>query len=375
MSDINSWNWEIGERRIDLTRWHHQFEWVEEFCVSPDGEKIAAIVKLGEQGFGVCRNGDLWEKDFSRVWHLRFSPDGRLTALVSEEDEWAIAVDGRPWENKFDYVWNTLFSPDGRDITVACQKDMAYFMTTNDVPWENEYANMTDMTLGPDGQSTAATVQVAEVNEGDIFAFQEGAYTIAANGRAWGNSFVNAWKACFSADCEKIAAQVRLNLYDYTIAVNGEAWEQIFECVWEPVFNPRTGRVAAPVQQRQKWTVAENGRIIWDRRFVQVWRLLHSPDSSRLAAVVSPSFGKWTIAIDGRPWRKTFGDLVTDTVFSPIKKNGKYSMAVNDALWDGSCEALWPPVFSHCSKKMLVRTIEKGIYSRRVIPVNEIIQA
>ena len=58
MHDLNSWNWDIDNREIaDLTRWQQQFNWVEEPCVSPDGEKIAAIVNLAEGEFNVCVNG------------------------------------------------------------------------------------------------------------------------------------------------------------------------------------------------------------------------------------------------------------------------------------------------------------------------------
>ena len=64
-------------------------------CPSPDGETIAAIVNVDEGEFTVCVNGDVWgETIFDKIWHLRFSPDGRLTALVSEMGEWTMAVDG-----------------------------------------------------------------------------------------------------------------------------------------------------------------------------------------------------------------------------------------------------------------------------------------
>ena len=63
----------------------------------------------------------------------------------------------------------------------------------------------------------------------------------------WETKFVNVWKMAIRPDGEKLAAEVRLNLYDYTIAVNGRAWEKTFDCVWEPIFNPRSGGVLAPI--------------------------------------------------------------------------------------------------------------------------------
>ena len=130
------WDWEPGSREIaNISQWQKKFNWVEEPYVSPNGEKIAAIVNLAEGEFNVCVNGEAWETAFEKIWHLRFAPDGRLTALVSEMGEWTVAVDGTPWENKFGYVWNPMFSPDGKNIAVAVQQDMAYCMALNDVVW------------------------------------------------------------------------------------------------------------------------------------------------------------------------------------------------------------------------------------------------
>ena len=75
MQEINRWDWEIGTREIaDLGRWKQDFNWVEEPYVSPDGEKIAAIVNLAEGEFNVCLNGQTWETVFDKIWHLRFTP-------------------------------------------------------------------------------------------------------------------------------------------------------------------------------------------------------------------------------------------------------------------------------------------------------------
>ena len=157
MDKKSQWDWNLGQRDIaDMAQWQDRFNWIEEPYVSPDGEKIAAIVNLAEGEFTVCVNGQPWENVFDKIWYLRFAPDGRLTALVSETGEWTVAVDGVPWENKFGYVWNTMFSPDGKNIAVAVQQDMTYGMALNDVPWEKTFANMTNPTISPDGTRTAA---------------------------------------------------------------------------------------------------------------------------------------------------------------------------------------------------------------------------
>ena len=161
MPTKSDWDWELGHREItDVAQWQHQYNWVEEPYVSPNGEKLAAIVNLAEGEFNVCVNGDVWETTFEKIWNLRFAPDGRLAALVSDVGEWTVAVDGTAWDNKFGYVWNLMFSPNGKNIAVAVQQDMAYGMALNDVAWPETFSNMTNPTLSPDGASTAAAVQV-----------------------------------------------------------------------------------------------------------------------------------------------------------------------------------------------------------------------
>ena len=107
MNNSSAWDWETGKRMIaDVGQWRKTFEWIEEPYVSPDGEKLAAVVKTGEMEYGVCVNGRAWENSFDKVWYLRFTPDNRAAAIVSDTGMWTIAVDGRAWENSFEYVWD-----------------------------------------------------------------------------------------------------------------------------------------------------------------------------------------------------------------------------------------------------------------------------
>ena len=57
-----------------------------------------------------------------------------------------------------------------------------------------------------------------------------------------------------------------------------------------------------------------------------------------------------------------------------VERNGKYSIAVNDRLWDQECDAVWDPVFSPQGDKVLLKTLQKGIYIRRVISVEELLR-
>jgi hypothetical protein len=260
MVDVNSWDWETGEKTVSLSEWEGRFKWIEEPYASPDGERVAAVVNIEEGEFNVCVNGDTWENTFDKIWHLRFSPDGRLTALVSEMGEWTVAVDGTPWEGRFGYVWNPLFSRDGAHMAVAVQQDMKYCMALDGNLWDTSYVNMTYFAMSPDGTKTAAAVQTRSVDSGEVHKFQEGAFTAAMDGRAWDTTFVNVWHLAIGPDGETLAAEVRVNLYEYTIAVNGKAWEKTYGGVWEPVFHPQKQTVLAPVRLAGKWTLAGRGR-------------------------------------------------------------------------------------------------------------------
>ena len=98
MERIAQWNWNTSTKEIPLSSWQDRFEWVEEPQASPDGESVAAIVKVGENEFNACVNGETWPEGFDKMWYLRHSPDGRLTAIVSKDGEWTVAVDGAAWE-------------------------------------------------------------------------------------------------------------------------------------------------------------------------------------------------------------------------------------------------------------------------------------
>jgi Tol biopolymer transport system component len=132
--------------------------------------------------------------------------------------------------------------------------------------------------------------------------------------------------------------------------------------------------VTAPVLVEGAWTLAEDGQLIWDRRFVQLWHHLYAPDGSKIAAVVAPEFGRWTVAVDGAPWGRTFGDYVTDATFSPDGgriacigvEQGKATVAVDGAPWPVSFDRAWPPVFSPDGRHVAVKTETAGKYHLHV---------
>jgi hypothetical protein len=55
-----------------------------------------------------------------------------------------------------------------------------------------------------------------------------------------------------------------------------------------------------------------------------------------------------------------------------VQKNGQYTIAVDDRLWSHQCDAVWNPVFSPDSQKILLKSLEDGSYYRRVLPVTDL---
>jgi len=410
--------WDPAIVDLPLSPWRDRFLWVEEIQASPAGDAAAAVVRLGEEGFSVCVNGEPWPEPFEKIWHLRYAPDGRLVALASREGEWTVVVDGVPWENRFSFVWSPLFSRDGSRIAVAFQRDMAYGMAVDDVPWEETFPNLTCPLLRADGAATAAVVQTEPLSEGDIVKYREGIYTAAVDGRPWERRFMNVWGlACGADGGGRLAAEVRLSPTEYTIAVDGTPWGETFACVWTPLVHPVRGTVLAPVRREGRWWLAEDGRILWDRPFVQLWQTQVSPDGRHIAAVVAPAFGRWTVAVDGRPWKATAGEMASDPCFSPaggrlavrfkdrgrwtiavdgrvwrqarqmvftpvfspdggrlcvrFKEQGRFGYLLDDRPWELGAEAAWDPVFSPAGDRLLLRTVEGGLFRRRVLPLED----
>ncbi|MDL2315991.1 WD40 repeat domain-containing protein [Desulfovibrio sp. OttesenSCG-928-A18] len=354
-TSANNWDWEKGKRTIVQSIAPKEEDlWQEEAYAAPDGESFAAVVRLEDESFTLRVNDGRWEETFEKVWYPRFAPDGRLTALVMADDEWTVAVDGEAWEERFAFAWATTFGPNGA-IAASVQQDMRYACCLNGAPWENMYENAQDYCFSADGKKTAGVVQVKSLKQADLDGFRSGIFTVAVDGEAWDQSFMNVWTPVFDGrDNERVAAQARLNAYDYTIVVNGEPWAATYNCVWEPVFNPATGVLAAPVRQGGRWGVAFDAAMNWPASLYQCWGLQWSRDGKNLWAVVAPEYGKFTVACNNKPWAATF-PVVTELALSPdgtraaalaCHANKDYKVVVDGKPWQGSWDMAWQPVFS-----------------------------
>ena len=417
MSSKSSWDWEVGKREVlDIAAAGQEFEWLEEPSVSPDGERIAAVANLGPAEFGLLVNGQALEQVYEKIWYVRFTPDGRLTAVVSRDGEWTLSLEGEPWPEWYGFVWNVLWSPGSDSLAAAVQQDMAYGMALNGETWPTLYENANHFTLSPDGRRTAAVVQADSMPTADIAAFQEGMYSVAINGEPWEARYLNIYTPVFSPLDDRIAAQVRLNLYEYTITVDGKTWPSRYSAIWEPVFNPGTGAVTAPVREAGKWGLAQDGQTLWEPTYIQCWQHTFSDDGRTAAAIVAPEYGRFTVAVNNKPWSFRF-DVVTDLVMTPdgahvaalgksgrnwtvivdglswsskfsrvwpavfspdgrlaaakVERNDRYTVAVNGKTAAEDFDMVWAPVFSPEGDKVLIRGVQNGKYHRLVKAVGE----
>lgn len=380
--DTAGWDWEKGKRTVlSSVAPKDAYLWQEEEYVSPDGETMAAVVRLEDESF-TMRVGDTeWEESFEKVWYPRFAPDGRLTALVMNDDEYTLAVDGAPWEERYGFIWRTMFGAGGQ-IYASIQQDMEYGLSCDGAAWETLYENANSYSIRADGKKSAGVVQVKSLGQADLATFRSGIYSVAVDGEVWDASFMNAWTPVFdSRGGERVAAQVRLNYYEYTIAVNGELWPATFGCVWEPAFDPATGALAAPVRQGGKWGMAVDAAVDWAPGYFQCWKQAWSPDGKRLWAIVAPEYGKFTVACNNKPWNATF-PVVTDLSLSPDGSraaalashiNSDYRVVVDGLAWQGGWDMAWQPVWSPDGANVaaLVRKRDAWTYMVNGKPVQE----
>jgi hypothetical protein len=413
MEEIQSWDWNTNLKEIPVGEWKRQFNWVEEYHISPDGEHIASIVNVDEMVFKICINGDVGDIEYEKIWGLRPLPDNGFAALVYNDEEWTLSVKGREWSSRFDYIWDFQITPDGKHIGLAFQKEGGYGMVIDDLPWAEVYTHMTGMALSDTGTS-AAVVQVAPMKAADVDGFKKGLFSIAFNGRAFDKTFLNIWDLSFDKTGQNLASGIRLNREAYTIAKNDMIWDRTFDGVWKPSFS-KAGNVLAPVRDAGKWRLFKDNEPFWKNGYDQLWKITPSPGNNDLAAIVATSFGKWSVAVNDRVWNMTCDTMISDIFYSEngsclaalVKDKGVWDLAVNGILWNLSADKVFAPcispdgslvaiviekqgkyhlvlnnriiasnydlianpVFSPDQSKILIKGIEDGVYKRRVLSI------
>jgi len=238
------------------------------------------------------------------------------------------------------------------------------------VAWETLYENANNVILSPAGNATAAVVQVKSLAQADIATFQDGIFSVAVNGEAWDSIFVNCWNPAFDAAGKRVATTVRTNLYDYTIAVDGKPWAGTTAALG--VRSSTRPRVRSPRRSARPepgaWPLTTSWPGIPSSPSSGI---RPTPDGSKLAAIVAPSFGAFTVAVDGTPWAATF-PVVTDLVISATgghvaalgsNDNTAFAVLCDGKVWGGRYDMAWKPVFSADGAHLAVNVERGGVHT------------
>jgi len=358
-------DWTLGERILcDLADLPQEVQRFVELQISPDGERVGYILSFPEGECRIGSNGTLQEDEFDNAWMLRFTPDNRLTALVSNLGAWSLREEEATWPEEYDYIWNPLFSVSGDVTSAAVQKGGMYGMVRNQATWEELFPYATDYAMSEDGSICCCVVQTRSLSEGDITAFREKVFSVAVNEQTWAWSFLNAWTPVPDSRTGITAAVVRRDYQDYTVAVDGLPWPQGFANVWEPLI-AGNGDVYAPVQSGGKWGLAKNGDLVWPARFNQLWHLQAGEGDTGITAIVSLQFGQFTVGHDDRLWKRSYPVLtdlrlglggertavVAGSGMNPEQPDScftspQWRLVVDDRPVNGWFDQVFPPVFS-----------------------------
>ncbi len=286
--------------------------------------------------------------------------------LCQTDEGWATVKGHKEWELRVEFAWNLRVNAQG--IT-ACetQDERSYTPVVNGIPWSESYDNTFGLTLSATGERSGAVVQTVPIAEGDLTTFLSGCFTVATDEKPWSGQYVGAFTPALSSDGTMAAVDARISQYDYTIVVNDQCWSSAWPSVWAPVIHPEGASVCAPVKEPKGWTLACDGEIVWPSHYIQLWEPVFSPNGRRIAAVISPEFGKWSLALDGVPWKTRVDGHLSKPVFSPCgsrvgctgRHKGKALILIDDCPMATNYDKAWNPTFSQYGNHAAAR-VKKG---------------
>jgi hypothetical protein len=197
----------------------------------------------------------------------------------------------------------------------------------------------------------------------------DGTWSVAVDGVAWPQRFINTYAPVFGPDGTSVAAEVRLGICEYTLALDGKPWDARYASVWEPLFCG--GHLLAPARAAGAWSLVQDGKALWKGSYVQLWQATAGPGGKRVAATVATGYGRWTVAVDDQPWAETHGDMVLAPLFSPdgrrvaavIKDQDRWGLAVDGKAWEPRFDMAWQPVFSPDGKHLAIHVEQGGAHT------------
>lgn len=340
-----------------------------ELVVNSLGDKIATVVEDEEGQRFIWVNGKTIDEPFERVNLLQFTPNGDLIASVQKDGLWTVWKEGVLWEEFFEYLWNLKTDNSGQKVLANVKIDGNYTVCVDGIPWSHSFYDTRDLFVSPTGAKVATYVRLENYPVLEIFNFAKGMWSLAVNDVFWDKKFLALFGCCFSPKETRVATAVRLTDRSFTIVVDNVCWEKSFYQVWEPRFLDEN-QVVAPVKTSRGWELYCNGSPFWERSFTQLWNLKVFPEKKRVAAIVALELGKWTLAVDGKTWKPTFGQMVLEPHFSPdgeriaalVRHKDRWGLVVDEVCWDLVWERIGDPVFSPKGSKIAAKAEKDGGY-------------
>ncbi len=425
MLDRGRWSWEQGRRPIgDLGPLGREYPEVHELVVSPDGERIAAPVVKAPDAFGVWVNGELWEGEFEKAWHLELRarrPPDRAGARSTTSGRWrSTASRGRSAASS---PGTRKFSRDGSAIAVQVKRGHGVHASRSTArPGSSGFLSCRGLRAQPTTASTVAAAGAGRAAPRGRHLQVPGGHLERRGGRrAVGAAGSSTSTRRRSARTAPRAAEVRLG---HLRVHRGRGRRARGSRASAASGSRATGRAAAgsgaPVRTGGAWTLAENGAPAlegplraavapapepgrraasrpWSppasaagrsrsttgrgrrRSATLVLPPVFSPDGRRVAAAVKDE-GRWSIAVDGAAWPRRF-DMVWDPVFSPDGRargwprwSGTGATPSRSTAGSGAAgsSALWDPVFSPDGQQRAgPRGRGRTVSSAQVVPLGD----
>jgi len=269
---------------MDGSPWEELFENANEFALSGDGKKSAAVVQVKSlksadlEGFrsGIFSlavdGGRAWDTEFMNLWTPVFDESGGERVACQARlnyFEYTIAVNGAPWPVAYNCVWAPAFNPATGTLAAPFRQGGRWGMAVDAVvQWAPRYFQCWEQQWSRDGKKLWAVV-----------APEYGKFTVACNDNPWTVSFPVVNDLVLSPAGDRAAALACHINADYRVVVDGAVWQGLWDMAWKPVFSPDGRHVAALVQSKDSFTYQVNNKLVGES-FEWARPPYFSPDSA-----------------------------------------------------------------------------------------------